>query len=179
MMPALGAAMRLFLFFTLLTGGAYPLLMTGFGQSLFPIQANGSLIEQDGKRVGSALIAQKFEKDIHFWPRPSAVDYNPLPSGGSNLGPTSQDLKTKIEERKKLNLTEDLRFASASGLDPHISLRSALAQAPRVAAALQVPIRELNQLIHNKLEGRQFGFLGEPRINVLMLNLALDERMKR
>lgn len=179
MIQHLGPCVRLFLFFTLLTGGLYPLVMTGIGQAFFSVQANGSLIIREGKVLGSELIAQKFEGRGRFWPRPSAIDYQPLPSGGSNLGPTSQSLKTKIEDRRKQGLSHDLLYASASGLDPHISVEAALAQVPRIAEALQASTQDIEALVRAQTEDRQLGFLGEQRVNVLLLNLALSEQRVR
>lgn len=179
-------ALKVFLFLTLLTGGVYPLLATGIAQTGFPNQANGSLVEIDGKAVGSSLIAQKFERPWHFWSRPSASDYQTLPSGASNLGPTSQDLKTKIEERRKLGLTHDLLFSSGSGLDPHISPEAAFEQVPRIIGAL--PVRPENRdaatqsvtaLVRENTEDRQWGVFGASRVNVLRLNLSLEDWIKR
>ena len=168
-------ALRIFLFLTVLLGGAYPLLITAIAQIGFGHQANGSLIKKDGRVLGSELIAQKFEKPGHFWARPSAVDYNPLPSGGSNFGLTSQDLVSKVAERKKAGMTDDLLFASGSGLDPHISPKAALAQISRISGAIGVDADKLTRLVHEHTEGRQLGVFGEPRVNVFKLNLALDE----
>lgn len=174
MKESLGPALRIFGFFTVLLGVAYPLLMTAVAQALFPRQANGSLIERNGQGVGSALIAQKFERPEHFWARPSAVDFNPLPSGGSNLGPTSQDLVQKVAERAKTGVTGELLYASASGLDPHISPAAALAQVTRVARATGLDPKRLEHLVAEHTEDRQLKILGEPRVNVLELNLALE-----
>lgn len=173
MKESIGPALRIFLFFSVLLGGLYPLLVTGISHLAFPKQAQGSWIVKDGKTIGSELIAQKFEKPEHFWARPSAIDYNPMPSGGSNLGPTSQDLASKIAERRKAGMTGELLFASASGLDPHLSPDAALAQIPRIAQATGIEPGRLARLIAENTEGRQFKILGEPRINVLKLNLAL------
>ncbi len=182
----MGAALRIFAFLTIVTGLAYPLLMTGIAQVGFSKKANGSLIEKDGKLIGSELIAQKFEHPYHFFPRPSAIDYNAMPSGGSNLGPTSQDLKAKVEDRRKAGLEEDLLFASGSGLDPHISPKSAYAQVPRIITALHVPsaqaervTREVKALVASSIEGRQFRVFGDPRVNVLRINLELDDLARR
>ena len=176
----IGPALRIFLFFTALTGILYPLAMTGFAQVAFREKANGSMIVRDGKTIGSRLIAQKFSNSDHFWPRPSAVDYNPLPSGGSNQGATNADLKAKIDERRKAGMTDDLLFASASGLDPHISVEGAKAQVGRVAHALDLPTQQVEGLIDQNTEFRQFGVFGDPRVKVLELNLALEDlRRKR
>jgi K+-transporting ATPase ATPase C chain len=178
---------RIKLFMTLLLGIIYPLAITGVSQVIFPHQANGSLITKDGKIVGSELIGQNFTKPEYFQPRPSAAGndgYDPTASGGSNYGPTSQKLvdrvKASIAKFRKDNpdytgpLPADLVTASASGLDPHISPDSAEAQAARVAKARGVSLDQMNQLIAQTTEGPDLGVLGEARVNVLKLNLALD-----
>lgn len=173
--------MTLFIAFTLITGIVYPLVLTGITQLLFPYQANGSLIERDGQIIGSDLIAQAFSNPEYFWSRPSAVNYDAAASGGSNLGAGSEILLTDIENRSELleadaiNLVPvDLVTASASGLDPHITPASAYYQAARVAAARGIPIETVEQLIADHIEAPGFGILGEARVNVLQLNLALD-----
>ena len=182
-------AARLLLVLTVLTGILYPVAITLAANVLFPAQANGSLIERDGQIIGSALIGQAFTSARYFWPRPSAVDYNPLPSGGSNLGPTSAVLQAKVLERAAAirqanHLTEDaaiptdLLFASGSGLDPHLSPDAARVQIDRVATARGVTPAQRDQLaalIERSIEPPQFGVLGEPRVNVLRLNLAVDQ----
>lgn len=183
---------RIKLFFTLLLGVIYPLAITGVSQMLFPHQANGSLIEKNGKIIGSELIGQNFSKPEYFQPRPSAAGadgYDPTASGGSNYGPTSRKLVDRvtasIAKFRKDNpdytgpLPADLVTASASGLDPHISPDSATAQAARVAKARGVSLDQVNQLIAQTREGPDLGVLGEPRVNVLKLNLALDERFPK
>ncbi len=165
-------------FMSFLTGVIYPLLITLLSQTFFKPEASGSLVLKNGEIVGSKLIAQKFESPRYFWPRPSAIDYNPLPSGGSNLGPLSLDLKTKLEERKaKLgsDIPSDLLYASASGLDPHISIAAAMFQIPRVASARGMDPEQLKSIVEKSIEKRQLEILGEPRVNVLALNLFLDE----
>jgi len=172
-------AVRTYLFMTILLGLLYPVIITVIGQNTFPRQANGSLIERNGKVIGSQLIAQKFENDRYFWPRPSATDYNPLPSGGSNLGPTSAALKEAFSSRQSklgLDAPKALLFASGSGLDPEIDVASAMFQIPRIARTRGMPEEELRSIISVNIEKRQFRFLGEERLNVLKLNLALDER---
>ena len=181
---------------TLITGLAYPLAMTGIASVLFPKQAQGSLIEQDGKVVGSALIGQEFKDDKYFHGRPSATTapdpndstktvpapFNAANSGGSNLGPTSKALADRVKEDvdklKAENPSQpvpvDLVTTSGSGLDPDISPEAALFQVPRVAKARNIPEAKLRQLVEQHIEGRALGMLGEPRVNVLMLNLALD-----
>lgn len=172
---------------TLLTGLAYPLLVTGIAQVFFPYEANGSLIIKNGKVIGSELIGQLFDAPGYFWGRPSATTlfpYNAAASGGSNLGPSNPVLEELIQERinalraadpqNTAPIPVDLVTASASGLDPHISLAAALYQIPRVARERGVNEADLNRLVDEYTEGRQLGFLGEPRVNVLKLNLALD-----
>lgn len=163
---------------TVLLGLLYPVVVTVIGQTAFSKQANGSLIERGGKIIGSELIAQKFENEKYFWPRPSATDYNPLPSGGSNLGPTSASLQELVNsKRAKLGVDapQSLLFASASGLDPEIDQAAALYQAPRIAKVRGVPEEVVRRIISANIEKRQLGFLGEERVNVLRINLALDE----
>lgn len=176
-------AIKMFLVMTVLLGVVYPLLVTAIGKGAFPFQAAGSLIERDGKVIGSRLIAQKFANDRYFAARPSAGDYNPLPSGGTNLGPTSKKLKEATEAaRLKLGAgaPQDLIFSSASGLDPHISPEAARFQVDRIANVRGFDGEEkaaLSRLVGSHIESRQLGFIGEDRVNVLELNLALD-RMK-
>jgi potassium-transporting ATPase KdpC subunit len=181
---------------TLITGLAYPLAMTGIAEVIFPRQAQGSLIEQDGKVVGSALIGQVFESDKYFHGRPSATTapdpndstktvpapYNAANSGGSNLGPSNKALIDRVQgdidklkqENPSMPVPQDLVTTSASGLDPHISPDAALFQVPRIAKARNLPEDRVRQLVADNTEGRLFGLLGEPRVNVLQLNLALD-----
>lgn len=163
-MKLLSQSIRFMLAMTVLTGFIYPTLMTMVSQVVFPNKANGS----------PELIAQKFAQPGYFWSRPSAVDYNPMPSGGSNLGPTSLDLAAKVNERKGIGLTEDLLFASASGLDPHISPDGAYNQIARIAKARGVNETAVRDIVTSHIEQRQFGILGEERVNVLKLNIALD-----
>jgi potassium-transporting ATPase KdpC subunit len=186
---------------TLITGLIYPLVMTGLAQVLFPRQANGSLIEQGGKVVGSALIGQPFTGDGYFHGRPSAttkpdpndatktVDapYNAANSGGSNLGPTNKALiervKGEVDKWKAQNLSAqvpiDLVTTSGGGLDPHITPQAALFQVPRVASARNMPEDRIRQLVDQNTEARTLGLLGEPRVNVLTLNMALDRAATR
>jgi potassium-transporting ATPase KdpC subunit len=172
--------LRALAFFTLLTGFAYPLLVLGIGQSLFSRQANGSRIEVDGKLVGSELIGQAMAGDGYFTPRPSATgpaEYNAAASSGSNYGPLNPDYLKAVTERKaKLGAGApvDLLTASGSGLDPHISPEAAAWQAARVAKARGVTLEQVQALVAKHSEGRQFGLLGEARVNVLPLNLDLD-----
>ena len=187
LMPAL----RTTLVLTVLTGGIYPALITGLSQAIFPRQSNGSLIEADGKIVGSELIGQIFTRPAYFHGRPSAAGggYDAANSAGSNLGPTNQRLvgriKADLEKFHKENPTfsgpipSDLLTTSASGLDPHISPASAYAQAERVARTRGISVAEVKRLVADHTEGRQLGFLGEPRVNVLNLNMALDRQFPR
>lgn len=173
--------------FTLLTGLAYPLAITGIAQLIFPYQANGSLIKRDGEVIGSTLIGQSFTDPAYFWGRPSATQpfpYNGAASAGSNLGPANPALVEAVQSRiqalraadpgNNSPIPVDLVTASASGLDPHISVAAALYQIPRVARERKVNEADLIKLVNEYTEGRQLGFLGEPRVNVLKLNLALD-----
>jgi K+-transporting ATPase ATPase C chain len=181
---------------TIITGVAYPFAMTGIASIMFPNQAAGSLVERDGKVVGSALIGQVFTEDKYFHGRPSATSapdpkdpiktvdapYNAANSSGSNLGPTSKALvervKASVDELKKENPSApvpiDLVTTSGSGLDPDISPEAALFQVPRVAKARNMPEERVRQLVEQHTEGRVLGLLGEPHVNVLLLNLALD-----
>lgn len=182
-------AIKLFALFTVLLGIVYPLLITGIAQLAFPEKANGSLIVQGNKVIGSKLIGQKFDSEFYFWSRPSATGYGAMPSGGSNLGPTSSKLKQLVTERalrftgfNQLPASEtipsEMLLASASGLDPHISPRAAILQVDRVAKARQfddVKKQKLIRSINELAEAPQFTFLGENRVNVLMLNIELDK----
>lgn len=169
-------SLKIFVFFTALFGVAYPFCLTLVGQSFFAKQANGSLLQRNGVVVGSECIAQKTTQPEYFWPRPSASDYGAVPSGASNLSLTSKKLHDAIKERATQGLTHELLFASGSGLDPHISMDAALGQVDRIAKTRNLDEKqklELIKLIDAHREKRQFGFLGEERINVLKLNLAL------
>jgi K+-transporting ATPase ATPase C chain len=196
MLKEIRPAIVLLVALTLITGLLYPLAMTGLAQVLFPRQANGSMIEKDGKVIGSALIGQVFADDKYFHGRPSATNtpdpkdatktvdapYNAANSGGSNLGPTNKALIDRVkgdvdklkEENAKAQVPIDLVTTTGSGLDPHISPESALFQVPRVAKARNMPEDRVRQLVNENVEGRTLGLLGEPRVNVLALNLALD-----
>jgi K+-transporting ATPase ATPase C chain len=196
MLKELRPALALLVLFTLLTGVIYPFVTTGVASVLFPYQARGSLIERDGKVIGSALIGQNFTEARYFQGRPSATvaadpadpsktiatPYNAANTGGSNLGPTSKALiermTSDVEALKPQNpgvrVPIDLVTTSASGLDPDISPDGALFQVPRVAKARGLPEARIRELVERQIEGRTFGILGEPRVNVLAHNLALD-----
>ena len=196
MLKEVRPAIIIVILLTLITGLVYPLAMTGIAGVIFPYQAQGSLIEKDGKVVGSALIGQIFTNDKYFHGRPSATNapdpkdptktvdapYNATNSMGSNLGPTNKALidriKGQVEELKKENASVsvpmDMVTTSGSGLDPHISPEAAYFQVPRVAKARGLPEARVRTLVDGQIEGRTFGLLGEPHVNVLDLNLALD-----
>jgi K+-transporting ATPase ATPase C chain len=200
MLREIRPAIFILLLLTAITGLAYPLAMTAIAGVIFPKQAQGSLFEKDGKVIGSALIGQEFREEKYFHGRPSATlapdpadptktvsaPYNAANSGGSNLGPTSKALSDRLkEEVEKLRAENpsvpvpvDLVTTSASGLDPDISPDAALFQAPRVAKARNMPEDRVSQLVSENTRGRFAGFLGEPRVNVLALNLALDAASK-
>lgn len=185
-MKDLKSALLLFLFLTVVLGGAYPAVVTMAANLLFPHQARGSLVTDGGGRVvGSLLIGQPFAGERYFWPRPSATGdfpYNALRSGGSNLGPTNPELLRRVQERVVQlrrsgiagGIPADLVFASASGLDPHISPAAAQVQLARVAKARNIGVEELQHMVATHTERRQANVLGAPRVNVLALNLALD-----
>src|ERR1700720_3314060 len=194
-------AIVLIIALTLITGLVYPLVMTGIAGKLFPYQAQGSLVERDGKVIGSALIGQVFTSDRYFHGRPSATvapdpadstktvpaPYNAANSGGSNLGPTNKALVERVQgdveklkaENPFATVPIDLVSTSGSGLDPHISPEAALFEVPRVAKARKIPENRVRQLLEDHIEGRPLGLFGEPRVNVLALNLALDGATSR
>lgn len=196
MLKEIRPTLVLFTVLTAITGLAYPLAMTGLAGLIFPDQARGSLIERDGRIVGSRLIGQEFKSDRYFHGRPSATTtadpndpgktiaspYNAANSSGSNLGPTSRVLSERVAadvaklkaENPSMPIPADLVTASGSGLDPDISPEAALFQVPRVARARKMPEAALRKLVNDHVEGRLAGLLGEPRVNVLALNLALD-----
>ncbi|MEW6440070.1 MAG: potassium-transporting ATPase subunit KdpC [bacterium] len=180
-------ALRITLVTLVLTGLLYPVVVTGLAQVIFPSQANGSLLRnEEGELVGSGLIGQAFAQPSYFHPRPSAAGqgYDGTASGGSNLGPTSQKLRNRMaQDAQRLRrenpdapgpVPAELVMASASGLDPHLSPAAALWQVPRVARARHLPPERVRQVVLDRIEGRDLGLLGEPRVNVLELNLALD-----
>ncbi|MGX1320287.1 K+-transporting ATPase ATPase C chain [Bradyrhizobium sp. USDA 377] len=201
MLREIRPAIVLLLVLTAITGLAYPLAMTAIAGAIFPAQAQGSLIERDGKVVGSALIGQEFKDDKYFHGRPSATlapdpndstktvsaPYNAANSGGSNLGPTSKALADRLKEdvdklkaeNPNAPVPVDLVTTSASGLDPDISPEAAEFQVPRVAKARNMPQDAVKQIVAANVQGRLFGLLGEPRVNVLALNLALDRAVAK
>ena len=196
MLTEIRPAVVLLVLLTAITGLVYPLAMTGIAGAIFPVQAQGSLVEKDGKVIGSSLIGQVFADDKYFHGRPSATvtpdpkdpsknidaPYNAANSGGSNLGPTNKALIDRVkgdvdklkEENPNAAVPIDLVTTTGSGLDPHISPEAALFQVPRVAKARNLPEDRVRQLVTERVEGRFLGLLGEPRVNVLALNLALD-----
>lgn len=168
--------LRLFLVLTIVTGIVYPMIVTGIGSVIFPFEANGSLIKLDGDYVGSELIGQKFSADRYFHSRPSATGYMTIGTGATHASPTNETLKNEIEKRKSLSPSADVDFwtSSGSGLDPHISLKTALSQVQRVAAARMLPPSDIEMMIKNNLEGSTLGIWGQSRVNVLKLNISLD-----
>lgn len=196
MLKEIRPAIVMLLIFTVITGIAYPFAVTGLAGAIFPSQANGSLIERDGKVIGSALVGQAFTGDKYFHGRPSATlgpdpkdpnksvstPYNAANSAGSNLGPTSKALIERVKadvdrfkaENPNVPVPTDLVTTSGSGLDPHISPAAAQFQVPRIAKVRGLPEQSVRALVESQVEGRTFGLLGEPRVNVLRLNLALD-----
>jgi potassium-transporting ATPase KdpC subunit len=187
-MKTLIISFKIFLILTILTGVLYPLVITGIAQVLFPKKANGSMIVKNKEKIGSELIGQQFDSTIYFTSRPSAISYNPLPSGGSNLGLTNSNLKALVNERKRqfiqfnqldsiMEIPSEMLFASASGLDPHISQKAALLQVNRIVKARNFSSSQKQQLIQcikKHTEEPQFLILGEERVNVLALNIELD-----
>jgi potassium-transporting ATPase KdpC subunit len=187
MLSQLRPAIMVLVLLTLISGVAYPLVVTGIAQAVFPFQARGSLVVKGGKVVGSALIGQPFDDPKYFWSRPSATSPfadNAASSSGSNLSPTNPDLIKAVQGRvdalraadpgNTAPVPVDLVTASGSGLDPHISPAAALYQVARVARVRKLDPATVRQLVERHTEGRSLGFLGEPRVNVLALNLALD-----
>jgi len=188
-MKRIFSGLRLLLIMTVLTGIFYPLIITGIGQIVFSRQANGSIITVDGKIKGSELVGQKFVSCRYFWGRPSAIDYNPMPSGGSNFGPTSSLLRDIVQQRRaqpncagtlsrNANMPADMLFASASGVDPQISPEAARLQINRIANARGFRAEQRQKivdLVEHFIEPPQWGIFGEPRVNVLLLNVALDQ----
>ncbi len=188
-MKTVFVSIKIFLVFTVIAGILYPLLVTGIAQLIFPEKANGSLIIRDNKTVGSALIGQKFDSCIYFTSRPSATNYNPLPSGGSNYSLTNKKLINLVAERGRnfkadnsldslAEIPSEMLFASASGLDPHISPDAALLQVKRISEARnfsESQTRKLQQLIKDQMESSSIFWFGRQRINVLLLNLELEK----
>ncbi len=187
MLSAIRISLILLFLLTIITGVIYPFAVTGIAQVVFPEQANGSLIVKNGQVVGSSLIGQPFDDPKYFWGRPSAtapIAYNAAASSGSNLGPTNPALSDAVEARVKAlhdadpnnkeSIPVDLVTSSGSGLDPHISVAAALYQLPRVARERKMSEAQVRALVDQFTEGRTWGILGEPRVHVLKLNLALD-----
>lgn len=185
-MKNLSCCLKMFLWLTLVTGVFYPLLITVIAQIAMKDKASGSFVTVDGKKVGSCLIAQKFASEKYFWARPSACDYNPLPSSASNLGPTSNDLKKLVDTRLKTimeahgsidkkEVPSELLYASGSGLDPHITKGAARFQIKRIAKARDLSAKKLEVLVESMVEKRGCGFIGEECVNVLLLNIALNK----
>jgi len=196
MLKEVRPAIVLIMAFTVLTGLVYPLVMTGLANILFPYQAHGSLIEKEGKVIGSEVMGQNFTSDRYFHGRPSAtlgpdpadpsksvsMPYNAANSGGSNLGPTNKALIDRVKadtdklktENPSAQVPTDLVTTSGSGLDPHITPQAAYFQVPRIAKARNLPENDVRQLVAEHIQGRTLGIFGEPRVNVLELNLALD-----
>jgi K+-transporting ATPase ATPase C chain len=186
---AIKNSIKILLFFTVITGLIYPLIIFSIGKIFFSDKANGSLIKQNDRVIGSKLLGQKFTSNEYFWSRPSAIDYNPMPSGGSNLALTSQALVQQYEDAKSafmkqnmlkdsLTLPDEMLFASASGVDPDISRVAAYMQVKRICEARKLTARKqqaIYSLIDSVTNSRQFGFLGEETVNVLELNLKLNE----
>lgn len=186
MLASVRTAIVSLLVLTVITGVIYPLVVTGIAKAMFADKASGSVIVRDGRAVGSELIAQRFDDPKYFWPRPSAANYDAAAGAGSNLGPSNPALRGAVQQSVvRLRMTDpashlpvpvDLVTASASGLDPHISPAAAAYQAHRVAAARGMRESDVQELIRQFTQSRTFGILGEPRVNVLLLNLALDKR---
>jgi potassium-transporting ATPase KdpC subunit len=186
-------SVKIFLFFTLITGVVYPLLVTGIAQVLYPKKANGSILVKENEKIGSKLIGQQFDSTIYFTSRPSSISYNPLPSGGSNFGLTNGKLVKLVTDRREqfivfnqldslTKVPSEMVFASASGLDPHISPDAALLQTERVSLARHFDNgqkEKLLQVINRLTEKPQFFCLGEDRINVLILNIELDKLVEK
>jgi potassium-transporting ATPase KdpC subunit len=184
------SAFKMLVFVVILTGLIYPLLVTTIARFIWPEESNGSQITIEKQIIGSALIAQNFKGEVYFWPRPSAINYDPIkPSGGSNLGPTSKILKEMVEKRahdiekahprSSQGIPPELVYASGSGLDPHIGLQAAYYQMERIVKARSLTLSDkekLKKLVESKAEGRQWGFLGPRYVNVLLLNQTLDQQ---
>jgi K+-transporting ATPase ATPase C chain len=191
MIKLITQSVRQLILWTIVTGAAYPLVITVIAQLAFHDKANGSLVTRDGKLIGSALMAQQFQGSNYFWPRPSACTYGTGPTGiaassGSNLGPTSGQLQTNVNNNAAAFISgnnlptntvvpADMVFASASGVDPHISPEAARLQIARVAASRGMAKNSVAELVEKFVEPPQWGFLGEARVNVLLLNVALDQ----
>lgn len=190
-MKNLTISIKLFVTLSLLTGVIYPALVTTYAKLFVSEKSNGSLVYKDGKAVASKLIGQRFQSVKYFWSRPSTTDYNGSSSGASNYGPTSQDLLKQYQDRALIlktahsmnnelaSIPQDLLFASGSGLDPHISPEAALFQVDRIASNRKVDVDQVRKLAIKFTETRQFGIFGDPRVNVVLLNMALDNDLKK
>ena len=178
-MKRIWMAFRMLALLTLLTGAAYPGLMLLMGRGLFPDESGGSLVRHNGTVIGSVLVAQKFSSLKYFWPRPSASDYATVPSGASNLSPASKTLAAAVAERRVAGVEKEgereMLFASGRGLDPDISPENARVQIPRISKARSLEADRIEALVRELTQKRGLGFLGQERVNVLRLNLALDD----
>lgn len=178
-MKELITGFRALFVFTLLTGVLYPIAITLLGKGFFPNRSSGSIVIREDQSVGSELIAQEFKEPRYFWPRPSAAKYDGASSAGSNLSVTSSDFHKVVHERESQGATAEIRYASGSGLDPHISPEAAFSQVGRVARTREIREELLTEVVKAKIEERQLGFLGQKRVNVLLLNLELDRQFRK
>lgn len=174
-MKLLKQSLIIFTFFTILLGGVYPAVVMGISKVFFPQKASGGIVTVDGKPSGADLIAQEFTSDKFFWGRPSAAGYNGALSSGSNYALINKDHQEAVTKRKAQGLDYDLLTTSGSGLDPHITPKAAYLQVPRIAKTRGIDEDALNQMVKETIEQRQFGFLGEERVNVLRLNMKLEK----
>lgn len=173
-MKTIKQSLLIFTVLTILVCGVYPAIVMGISQVFFPYQANGEMLKHNGNPIGSELIAQEFVSDKYFWARPSAAGYNASASTGSNYGLINSDFQKAVAERKAKGLDFDLLTTSGSGLDPHISPKAAFIQVERIAKARELTNEAVLKLVNSNIEQRQFGFLGDERVNVLKLNLELE-----
>lgn len=176
-MKTIKQAVLLFLSLTVIVGGIYPAVIYGISQTLFSEKAQGGIVVYKDQNIGAELIAQEFKSDKFFWGRPSAANYNAVASSGSNYALTNKDHQAQVTDRKSKGLDFDLLTTSGSGLDPHITPQAAYLQVNRVAKARGMDAVKLTQLVKENIEGRQLGFLGEERVNVLRLNLVLERSL--
>lgn len=175
-MKELFVSIRALAFFTVITGIVYPLSITFLGNGIFANRSKGSIVTHENTNIGSELIAQEFKQPKYFWARPSAAKYDGNASAGSNLSLTTSDLIKSVRERETQGAIAEMRFTSGSGLDPHISPEAALSQLTRVAEARKLKVIDLVPLVNEAIEKRQFGILGQKRVNVLLLNWTIDKR---